>query len=241
MVWPYGRPLIRGGSATNSWAQRLKECASVALTGSGNSGCWEHGAIKKMHGSVHHSGFRSRLNEAGTVPDFVPDLAAVGGGYGTVSTRTDPYLWMAGAQAMATALVLQADGRRGKGRGVGWSNSDLSPKSESEGEKKALYRAGIILDLMPDLADGASREMERDSVDISGSANISGWMDRRGPAGPRGTLNPTQRARRKRVRRRCQLHRQGMCCSPAAHRDQVKIEGAFAGVKIEEPGPGRRP
>jgi hypothetical protein len=56
-----------------------------------------------------------------------------------------------GARAMATALVLQAAGRRGNGR---WKRGsvDISGSANNSGWKDRLKEAGIILDFKPDLA-----------------------------------------------------------------------------------------
>lgn len=57
-----------------------------------------------------------------------------------------------GARAMATALVLQADGRRDNGRWIGWPRtSQDSVKSRAESE--ALRCAGVVLDHAPDIAE----------------------------------------------------------------------------------------
>lgn len=59
----------------------------------------------------------------------------------------------AGARAMATALVLAADGRREGGR---WKRGSLDIGPESDNATaltRALQRAGIVLDWAPDLAD----------------------------------------------------------------------------------------
>ena len=57
-----------------------------------------------------------------------------------------------GARAMATALVLVADGRRRDGRWVGWSRTSQSI-GKSSGEQEAIRRAGLIIDFAPDLAE----------------------------------------------------------------------------------------
>ena len=62
-----------------------------------------------------------------------------------------------GARAMATALVLQADGRRENGRWTGWSNTfQNSVKSSSSTSQSAWSEAmrccGVILDHAPHLA-----------------------------------------------------------------------------------------
>lgn len=56
-----------------------------------------------------------------------------------------------GARAMATALVLSEDGRRGEGR---WRRGTVNQISDlSDGYRVALNNAGIILDHSPDLAE----------------------------------------------------------------------------------------
>lgn len=56
-----------------------------------------------------------------------------------------------GARAMATALVLAADGRREGGR---WARDSIGPGSDSpEAFAKAVQRAGVVLDWLPDVAE----------------------------------------------------------------------------------------
>lgn len=57
-----------------------------------------------------------------------------------------------GARAMATALVLVADGRRSNGRWVGWSRTSQD-SGKSSGEREALRQSGVVLDFAPDLAE----------------------------------------------------------------------------------------
>ena len=58
-----------------------------------------------------------------------------------------------GARAMATALVLEADGRRGNGR---WKRGSIildSQNNETSNWNYVLAQAGIVLDFKPDLAE----------------------------------------------------------------------------------------
>lgn len=73
-----------------------------------------------------------------------------------------------GARAMATALVLSADGRRGNGRwrrGSVLGNPESGITSDAKTWQNALNNAGIILDHSPDLADRiVSGEMPLDAA-----------------------------------------------------------------------------
>lgn len=57
-----------------------------------------------------------------------------------------------GARAMATALVLEADGRRENGRWKRGSVDISTDRNSDSGWRQALHRAGVILDFKPDLA-----------------------------------------------------------------------------------------
>jgi hypothetical protein len=57
-----------------------------------------------------------------------------------------------GARAMSTALVLEADGRRGEGRWKRGSVDNIDSNISGQAWRDRLKEAGIILDYLPDLA-----------------------------------------------------------------------------------------
>ena len=90
-------------------------------------------------------------------PHFIVRVARFKDAYYLTSSYTinhNPMLHYAGAlsgqRTMATALVLEADGRRKNGRwayGINNQNSDCS-----RGFEVSLAQAGVVLDFKPDLA-----------------------------------------------------------------------------------------